>query len=92
MTSSRVNSKATLRVYIKDLLHRIPKILHPKIEASRYYAGNSKSLVIAADNNRDRSDNIQECYKRLHGLIMDAGKNTIKGKTSQAQSEKVKNL
>ena len=88
----RVNSKATLRIHTKDFFHMIPKILHPEIEGSRYYAANSKSLVIQGDASRNRNDNIQECYKKLHTTIVAAGRATVRGETSPAQVEKVKNL
>lgn len=89
---NKVNSKATLRLHTKDLLPLVPKILHPQIEGSRYYAESSKSLVIQGDGSRKRTDNEQECFKKLQALIVDAGKNTVKGETSPQQAEKVKNL
>ena len=70
----------------------LPKILHPDIEESRYYAESSKSLVIHADGSRDRMNNVQECHKKLHALIMASGRSSVRGKTSPAQVEKVKNL
>ena len=88
----RVNSKATLRIHAKDFLHMIPKILHPQIEGSRYYATNSQSLILQADSSRNRNDNVEECYKKLHDLIFAAGRATVRGETSQAQKEKVKGL
>lgn len=87
-----MNSKATLRITTKELLPMIPKLLRSELEASRYHAKNSKSLVIQGDGSRNRTDNVQECYKKLHALIVAAGKNTVKGETSPAQLEKVKNL
>ena len=73
-------------------MHLVPKILHPEIEASRYYTGKSKSLVIQGDGSRDRTNNVQECYKKLHALILAAGRSSVRGETSPAQVEKVKKL
>ena len=87
-----MNSKATLRLLAKDLLPLIPKILHPEIEGSRYFAQNSRSLVIQGDGSRKRTDNEQECYKKLHDLIVAAGKSAVKGETSPDQAEKVRKL
>ena len=70
----------------------VPRILHPKIQASRYYAKKSKSLVIQGDGSRDRTHNVQECYKKLHALMTAAGRSVIRGETSPAQVEKVKIL
>ena len=88
----RVNSKATLRIHTKDFLHMIPKILHHEIENSRYYAGNSRSLVIQGDASRNQNDNVQECYRKLHTMIVAAGRAAIRGETSPAQAKKVKSL
>lgn len=89
---NKVNSKATVRINMKDFLHLVPKILHSDIEASRYYAEKSKSLVIQGDGSRDRTANVQECYKKLHALIVAAGRSSVRGESSPAQAEKVKNL
>lgn len=73
-------------------MHLVPKILHSDIEASRYHAQKSKSLVIPADGSRDRANNIQECYRKLHALIVAAGRSSVRGETSPGQVEKVKKL
>ena len=73
-------------------MHLIPEILRHDIEASRYYAENSKSLVIQGDGSRDRTNNVQDCYKKLHALVVDAGRSSVRGETSLAQVKKVKNL
>ena len=88
----RVNSKATLRIHMKDVLPLIPKLLHTGIKGSRYYAANSESLVIQSDDNRNRMDNVQECYKKLHAMIVAAAKATVRGETSPEKAERVKNL
>ena len=88
----RLNSKATLRVHIKDFLPLIPKILHPPILASRYYADNSKTLVIQSDEERSQGTNTAICYKKLHALVVEAGRSTVRNETSRAQIERVKAL
>jgi len=70
----------------------VPKVLHPEIEKSRFYAANSKSLVIQGDANRSRTDNVQECYKKLHAMIVAAGRAIIKGETSPEKAERVRKL
>ena len=87
-----MNSKATLRIHAKKILPMIPKILHPQIEGSRYYAANSQSLIIQGESSRNRNENVEECYKKLHDLIIAAGRATVRGETSQGQKEKVKSL
>ena len=73
-------------------MHLVPELLHPEIEASRYYARNSNSLVFQGTASRDQTINVDECYKKLHALIMAAGRSTVKGETMPGQVEKVKDL
>ncbi|KAL9099918.1 MAG: hypothetical protein Q9163_004645 [Psora crenata] len=89
---NKVNSKATLRIHTKDFLPLLPKILHPKILSSRYYADKSKSLVLQGDESRSQGANTAICYKKLHALVVEAGRSTIRGETPQAQVERVKAL
>ena len=67
-------------------------MLHSEIENSRFYAANSKSLVIQGDGSRNRTDNVQNCYKKLYNEILTAGRVIIKGETSPEQAERVRNL
>lgn len=89
---ARVNSKATLRLPLRELLPHVPNLLHNQIKASPYYAQKSDTLVIQADSNRKQSDNVDACYAKLQGLILTAGRSGIKGETSPEQAEKVKRL
>lgn len=88
----RVNSKATLRIPFKDLQSLVPSILHDEIRASHYYARNSASLIIQADNHRKQGDNVTACFAKLQDLFMIAGRNRVKGETSPEQIARVKRL
>ncbi|KAL9638294.1 MAG: hypothetical protein Q9204_001553 [Flavoplaca sp. TL-2023a] len=89
---NKVNSKATLRLPLRELLPSVPNLLHNQIKASPYYAQKSDTLVIQADSNRKQSDNVDACYAKLQDLILTAGRSSIKGETSPEQAEKVKRL
>ncbi|MCJ1309997.1 hypothetical protein MMC25_003658 [Agyrium rufum] len=89
---NRTNSKATLRISLKDLLPLVPGILHQSIRDSRYYASSSDALVIQADSNRKQGDNVEQCFAKLEDLIKSAARQTIPGETSVEQAEKVKKL
>ncbi|KAL9126528.1 MAG: hypothetical protein Q9217_004432 [Psora testacea] len=89
---NKVNSKATLRIHTKDFLPLLPKLLHPKILSSRYYADNSKTLVIQGDESRSQGANTTICYQKLHALVVAAGRSTVRNETPQAQIERVKAL
>jgi peptidyl-tRNA hydrolase ICT1 len=87
-----VNSKATLRVSLKDLSSIVPTLLHSYIRNSRYYAAKTESLVIQADDDRSQNENVRSCFLRLHDLIIEAGKESVPGETSAAQREHVQKL
>ena len=88
----RVNSKATVRLLLKDLLPIVPNILHQQIKESRYHAERSHALVIQADGSRKQADNVEEAFTKLRELILAAGKKSVRGETSPEQMKRVKNL
>lgn len=92
LDSSRVNSKAQLRVPLSQLLPVIPAILHGGIKASRYFAENTNSLLIQADDSRKQNANKNSCFRKLDALITDVYKTTVPGETSHEQKDKVKKL
>jgi len=86
----RVNSKATLKISLSSLRPLIPSILWPIILESPYCK--SDSVVIQSDDSRKQQDNVKTCHTKLHSLIVQAGKDSVPGETSQAQMARVKNL
>ena len=88
----RVNSKATIRLFMKDLLPLVPNILHQQIKESRFHAERSNALVIQADGSRKQGDNVEEVFTKLRDLIVAAGKKSVRGETSPEQVKKVKRL
>ncbi len=88
----RVNSKATVRLFMKDLLPLIPNVLHQEIKDSRFHAERSHALVIQADGSRKQGDNVEEAFTKLRDLIIAAGKKRVRGETSPEQVKKMKNL
>ncbi|KAF9638216.1 putative peptidyl-trna hydrolase domain-containing protein [Lasiodiplodia theobromae] len=89
---NKVSSKATLRVPLDALLPLLPAVLHQEIRSSRYFAANSHALVIQSDDSRKQTDNLHACYRKLHQLIVDAGKSAVPGETSEEQKERVRKL
>lgn len=92
LTTRRTNSKATIRLAMKDLLPLMPPILRASITGSRHYAAKSDALVFQADSSRKQGDNVEECFRNLHQLIVQTGHSVIKKEISTAQVEKVKKL
>jgi len=91
LCTTRVNSKATLRVPLSTLLRQIPTLLHAPIRSSRY-ATSSDSLTIQSDDSRKQSDNTHSCFAKLHDLILEAAHDNVPGETSEAQKSRVKGL
>lgn len=89
---NKVNSKAQLRVPVDRLFPLIPSVLHKGILSSRYYAHNSSSLVIQADDSRKQQANKDTCYRKLNELIIDVYKHAVPGVTPQEQKDKVEKL
>ncbi|GKZ40302.1 hypothetical protein AbraIFM66951_000063 [Aspergillus brasiliensis] len=89
---NKVNSKATLRVPLKSLLPLVPQLLHAPLQASRYVAAKSQSLVIQSDESRRQTANVEACYEKLHQLLKSIAEDTIPGETSQEQRDKVQKL
>ncbi|KAF2144551.1 uncharacterized protein K452DRAFT_266480 [Aplosporella prunicola CBS 121167] len=89
---NKVSSKATLRLPMDSLLPLLPNLFHQEMRASRYYASNSNSLVIQADDSRKQNDNVHSCFVKLHQLIAEAGRRLVPGETSDEQKERVRNL
>ncbi|KAI9680735.1 MAG: hypothetical protein M1817_004175 [Caeruleum heppii] len=89
---SIINSKATLRLPLQALLSLLPTVLHPHIKTSRYHTSKSDTIVIQADGSRKQAANVEECYERLHRMIIEAGQRAVPGETSQSKKTRVKGL
>lgn len=88
----RLNSKATARFHMKDLLSIVPRILHEPLRKSQYYARKSECLVIQADFSRKQRYNVNRCFWILYDIIKTAGRKNVKGETSLEQKAKVEEL
>lgn len=86
---NKVNSKATLKVSLKDLLALIPSALHARIRESPYVTGRGEAIVISSDDQRKQIANTETCFAKLSDLIKDAGAKSIPGQTSAETRERV---
>lgn len=74
------------------MLPLIPRLLHSSILNSRYHAAKSNDIVIQADDSRKQTDNANACFRRLHDLILQAGREEIRGETSAETAKRVVDL
>lgn len=60
--------------------------------ASRYHARAAGELVIQADAARKQGENVGACFRKLHELLREAGREGVPGETSAGQLERVAGL
>ncbi|KAK3677241.1 hypothetical protein LTR78_002779 [Recurvomyces mirabilis] len=89
---NKVSSKATLRLPTATLLPLIPSLLHTSILQSRYHAAKTSAFIIQADDSRKQGDNVTACFRRLHEVILEAGREAVPGETTVEQSQRVEVL
>ena len=74
------------------LLAHVPALLHSRILTSRYHAAKSGDLVIQADDSRKQAENVNSCFRKLHQLLVHAGREAVPNETSPGQMERVQKL
>lgn len=74
------------------LLPHVPVLLHAGIKSSRYYADKSASLLFQSDDSRKQTQNRDTCFRKLRELLVEVGRQTVPGETSEEQNAKVKVL
>jgi peptidyl-tRNA hydrolase ICT1 len=89
---NRVSSKATLRLPTSSILPLLPPILRQPLLSSRYYAPKSEALIVQADDSRKQADNANACFRRLHSLILEIGRESVPNETGAGQAERVAKL
>ncbi|KAI9822314.1 MAG: hypothetical protein M1827_000032 [Pycnora praestabilis] len=89
---NKVNSKATLHLPLGALLPLIPDVLHQRIQESRHFATKSNAIVIQADGSRKQGENVDECFVKLRGVIMEAARSVIPGPTKPGKNKRVEGL
>lgn len=81
-----------MKVPLQSLLPLVPRILHPHLRSSRYYADRTQMLVIQSEESRKQAANVESCYEKLHRLLKTTAEDVIPGETSEEQREKVQKL
>jgi peptidyl-tRNA hydrolase ICT1 len=62
------------------------------MRTSRYFAPQSNSIVIQADESRKQADNSHQCFVKLNSLISEAAEQAVPGETSDEQKQHVLKL
>ncbi|KAF9532659.1 RF-1 domain-containing protein [Crepidotus variabilis] len=87
---NKVNTKATLRCPINSSW--IPRWAAHALVKNPHYVASSHSLLITSSVHRSQSQNIEECLKKLHSVILQAASDDIQKTASKEQQEKVDRL
>ena len=86
------NSKATLRIHMKDLQPLMPRLLFEQLRSSPYYTSRKEDILISAQRSRKKAENEKDCFVKLEKSILDAGRQAIRGEISPMQAAKIKKL
>ncbi|KAF2263521.1 hypothetical protein CC78DRAFT_581412 [Lojkania enalia] len=89
---NKVNSKATLKVLVENLVPYLPPPIYSAVQSLRYITPRSDTIVIQSDESRDRKANANACWAKLRQAVQEAGRAAIPGETSKEQAQHVKNL
>ena len=89
---SRTETKATTTWPLDELLGVLPKMFHPALRRSRYYARGSDSLTFQAQTHRSRTANTDENRRKLMDEIRRLYTETVPGETSSDTKAKYEAL
>ncbi|GAA5841483.1 hypothetical protein JCM5353_003403 [Sporobolomyces roseus] len=88
---NRTLSKAILRLLLPSSSF-LPAYLLPHLRSSPYYSSSPPSLLLSSSTTRSQSSNLEECFKKLKGVVLEAAEKDLVGETSDQQKERVKGL
>ncbi|BEI81624.1 hypothetical protein CcaverHIS002_0207840 [Cutaneotrichosporon cavernicola] len=88
---NKTNSKAVVRFDVFRARGTwLPPFLVPALQQSPYY--HAPSLLLSSQTSRSAPQNLAICIENLHATIVNAGRGLVRGQTSDAQRERVKEL
>ncbi|RDB25975.1 Peptidyl-tRNA hydrolase ICT1, mitochondrial [Hypsizygus marmoreus] len=87
---NKVNTKTTLRCPLDSPW--IPVWAHQDLKANPHYVASSNSILITSSVYRSQVENIEDCLKKLHDLILSTSSASIKTEPSEEQKKRVEAL
>ncbi|EDR04026.1 uncharacterized protein LACBIDRAFT_330957 [Laccaria bicolor S238N-H82] len=87
---NKVNTKATLRCPTNAPW--IPEWARKELVKSSHYVASTHSILLTSTVHRSQSQNVEDCFNKLHSLILDASSAPIKKETTPEQKKKVEAL
>lgn len=62
----------------------------PLIAAQRHYAASSHSILLNSSLERSQAANVEDCFRRLHTVLLEAAELGVRGDTSEATRDRVR--
>lgn len=90
LTDKRTETKVTTVYPLRDLLSKLPKLMHQSIRESRYYTEKSDSLTFQSQDSRSRDANAKDNYRKMTKEICRIYERVVPNETSKAKVEKHK--
>ncbi|KAL1742422.1 RF-1 domain-containing protein [Schizophyllum fasciatum] len=87
---NKVNTKATLRCSVTSSW--IPQWACSRLRESPHYVRATDSILLTSTTHRSQAQNIEECLRKLHGVVELASSADIRNEASEEQKQRVKGL
>ncbi|GAA6062030.1 hypothetical protein JCM10212_005463 [Sporobolomyces blumeae] len=88
---NRTESRATVRLFL-PCPTLVPPYALPRLEQGPYYSANPASLLVSSSETRSQHSNLEQCFRKLKAIIVDAAERDLVGPTAPEQVDKVKRL
>ncbi|KAK3941349.1 hypothetical protein QBC46DRAFT_382980 [Diplogelasinospora grovesii] len=89
---NKTETKATTTWPVSKLLAILPRMLHPGIRSSKYYAKGSDCITIQAQDHRSRTANTKENHLKLFNELQRLYEETVPNETSPDKKHKYEAL
>ncbi|TRM68317.1 RF-1 domain-containing protein [Schizophyllum amplum] len=87
---NKVNTKATLRCSVNSSW--IPLWATARLRESTHYVRATDSILLTSTAHRSQAQNIEDCLRKLHGVVISASSADIRNEASEEQKQRVKGL
>ncbi|RSL65082.1 hypothetical protein CEP53_003859 [Fusarium sp. AF-6] len=87
---NKTETKVTTAYPVRELLSKLPKLLHQSIRESRYYTEKSDSLTFHSQDSRSRDANAKDNYRKMIKEVCRIYEHVVPNETSKAKVEKHK--
>jgi peptidyl-tRNA hydrolase ICT1 len=91
-TQQRLATKATLHLDLTNRAGFLPDYILRKVRENSRHLTKNDEIVIQADDSRKQPQNVEECFNRLHKILLSCVAKDVPGATSAEQKKRVAGL